>query len=592
MPDLSSQPTPLQTIYNWYRNGTLIVNRRYQRKLVWSLAEKQKLIDSVLNEYPIPLVLLAESKDESTSAYEIIDGLQRLHTIVSFIEHGFPTIDEKYFNVDEFTRAKEERENNEFIEKKDVNLISRSDVARILDYILPVSIIRNVTQSDVTDVFGRINSYGHRLSDQERRQAGLSSDFAQFVRRTACEIRGDVSVDTLPLYQMPEISVDLPMTRYGYRVQADDVFWVRHGILRSTDLRDSLDEQVIADITGCIVSDRLIERSKDTLDAIYDQSTPESAAVNSRFSSYGPDKILSEFKYVIEVVEKIVAASTEKSLRSLVFETKSTNAFPTVFSSIFIAIHELTFSEGLVLANPDGASKALANVHGRLNTRRDALGPDERRNNVNLIKGLITDCFVNGDVSQVAYGVRRELDIENTLRRSRIETPSFEMKQGIVRLDNSRSTDANVVDKVLETICAIANIGPKSNGAVFVGVADDEADATRIELLDKISAVEISGRYIVGIDREAKLLSITPEQYYQIWRDGISNSDLSEPLRSEVLSNLDLCLFRSVHILIVSIPSQKGISLKDGKVFIRDGDQTIEASPEKIVSLSSRFTSQ
>ena len=34
MADLSSQPTPIQTVYNWYRNGLLFVNRKYQRKLV------------------------------------------------------------------------------------------------------------------------------------------------------------------------------------------------------------------------------------------------------------------------------------------------------------------------------------------------------------------------------------------------------------------------------------------------------------------------------------------------------------------------------------------------------------------------------
>ena len=93
MADLSSQPTPVQTIYNWYRNGVLVVNRKYQRKLVWTLQEKQKLIDSILNQYPIPLVLLAERLNRSPSAFEILDGLQRLHTIVSFIENNFSTID-------------------------------------------------------------------------------------------------------------------------------------------------------------------------------------------------------------------------------------------------------------------------------------------------------------------------------------------------------------------------------------------------------------------------------------------------------------------------------------------------------------------
>jgi uncharacterized protein with ParB-like and HNH nuclease domain len=45
--------------YELYRNDKLIINRRYQRKLVWSQQEKKSLIDSILKQYPIPLILLA-----------------------------------------------------------------------------------------------------------------------------------------------------------------------------------------------------------------------------------------------------------------------------------------------------------------------------------------------------------------------------------------------------------------------------------------------------------------------------------------------------------------------------------------------------
>lgn len=590
MSELSPQPTPVQKVYNWYRDGALLVNRRYQRKLVWTLAEKQKLMDSLLQEYPIPLIILAEMQSRSPSAFEILDGLQRLHTIVSFIENAFATEDGRYFNVDEFTRAKEERESGRFTESSSGKKITRTEVAKILDYVLPISIIRNASEKVVTDVFGRINSYGHRLSDQERRQAGLLSEFSKFVRMTACEIRGDVSIETLCLHQMPEISVDLPKSRYGYSVQAEDVFWVRQGILRSTDLRDSLDEQVIADIAACIVSSGLIERSKDTLDRIYDQSKDDSAQVSASFCTYGAERLKSEIKYCIELLDKIVAAGNSKTLRSLIFENKTTNPFPTVFSTIFLALHELSFKDQLVLADATGAHKVLLNVHGRLNTRRDALTPDERRNNINLIKGLVRDFFVTGDVSKVAFGARRELDITNTLRRSAIETPRFELKQGIQRLDAARSQDEHVFSKVMETICAIANIGPNSVGAVFVGVADKLADVERIKTLDAITPIEIGSRWVVGVDREIKLMRISLERYFQLWRERIDKSELSVPLKTDILSNLDLCEYKGFHILIVTVPSQKGVSLLNGKIYTRVGDQTIEASPENILGISSRFS--
>jgi uncharacterized protein with ParB-like and HNH nuclease domain len=40
--------------YRLYRSGNLLVNRKYQRKLIWSVDEKEKLIGSILKAYPIP----------------------------------------------------------------------------------------------------------------------------------------------------------------------------------------------------------------------------------------------------------------------------------------------------------------------------------------------------------------------------------------------------------------------------------------------------------------------------------------------------------------------------------------------------------
>ena len=88
MSELASQPTSIQSLYSSLREDKLFVNRRYQRKLVWTLQEKQRLVESILKSYPIPAILIAERKG-TTGSYEIIDGLQRLHAIVSFIRPLF-----------------------------------------------------------------------------------------------------------------------------------------------------------------------------------------------------------------------------------------------------------------------------------------------------------------------------------------------------------------------------------------------------------------------------------------------------------------------------------------------------------------------
>ncbi|MFE4494676.1 DUF262 domain-containing protein [Streptomyces niveus] len=76
----------IQEAYSLYRSEKMIVNRNYQRKLVWGVDEKVHLIDSILKGFPIPLFLLAETVDGN---FEIIDGMQRLDAIFGFIEHKY-----------------------------------------------------------------------------------------------------------------------------------------------------------------------------------------------------------------------------------------------------------------------------------------------------------------------------------------------------------------------------------------------------------------------------------------------------------------------------------------------------------------------
>ncbi|NOX41948.1 MAG: DUF262 domain-containing protein [Alphaproteobacteria bacterium] len=95
MSELSSQPTSVQSAYGWHSENRIFVNRRYQRKLVWTLHEKQKLVESVMKRYPIPAILFAE-KGEAAAKYEVIDGLQRLNALISFIEGALPNFDRRW----------------------------------------------------------------------------------------------------------------------------------------------------------------------------------------------------------------------------------------------------------------------------------------------------------------------------------------------------------------------------------------------------------------------------------------------------------------------------------------------------------------
>ena len=69
------------------------INKNLQRPLIWSLAQKQKLIMSVLLERQILPIFIAKVYTEGSEfTQQVIDGKQRLTTFMQFLENEFPII--------------------------------------------------------------------------------------------------------------------------------------------------------------------------------------------------------------------------------------------------------------------------------------------------------------------------------------------------------------------------------------------------------------------------------------------------------------------------------------------------------------------
>lgn len=586
MAEVDSQPKTIQSLYTWFSEGKLTVNRRYQRKLVWTLLEKQKLVESILKRYPVPAVLLAERAE---GKYEIIDGLQRLFTIMSFIEGGFPSLEGAAFDIAQYPSA-QTRANEEFFTFPEYEkLLVPREVNSFLDYPMAISVMRGASEADIDDVFARINTYGHQLSDQERRQAGVKDDFSNLIRLSACFHRGDVSADHLDLGDMPSISVDLPMTKHGYRVQADEVFWVKSGILRATDLRDSLDEQCLADIAASVVGRQILERSKLALDKVYERDSEENARIARCLDSYGSSKLSDEIKYSINEVLSVALAGTPIKLRDLVFASQSTsNAFPAIFAVIVIAFHEKLVGESTRIRDYEALKGSLTDLSSRIQGRKTKR--EDRRINVDVIKGLMAPHVIPAQSTSEVYGNHTAMDLEAVIRRSEIELPNYELKQGLLRLDDNRSLDKNMIDKVIRTICAIANNGRNHAGKIIIGVTDKASDADRVRELDGFDPHPVGRRFVVGVQREAAVLGDTSEAYFGRWKTGIRNSGLSSTLKDAVLSSIDYNDYYGLGVIVINIPSQSSLSNVDGKIYWRDGDETCEATTvAQGISLGSRF---
>ena len=249
--DLTVKGESIERLYTQYRERRYLVNRRYQRKLVWTLDEKKSFIDSIRSGFPVPIVLFAEARGNKENLLEIIDGMQRLNAVMSFIENDY-SVEDQYFDLETMATTKLLLDTEVVTQK--LPKMSRAVCVQIAAYLVPISIYEFAETENVDEVFRRINSGGRKLSRQELRSAGATGYFAQAVRKISAKVRGDDSFsDQLRLNEMKLISITNRDLEYG--LPAQDIFWVKEGILSKEEVRQSRDEELVADLLAYMVSD-------------------------------------------------------------------------------------------------------------------------------------------------------------------------------------------------------------------------------------------------------------------------------------------------------------------------------------------------
>ncbi|MFG6356536.1 MAG: DUF262 domain-containing protein [Acetatifactor sp.] len=153
-------------------NGVkLNLSPEYQRNLVWDDVRKSALIESLLLRIPIPAFYLDEDCEGNKS---VIDGMQRLSTIHSFLNNEFPLKKMQYLS---------HCENKYF---KDLEPKLRG---RIEDTELAVNILdEKCPQMVKFDVFRRVNTGGLPLNYQEIRNIMAAPKVRALLQRMAeCE---------------------------------------------------------------------------------------------------------------------------------------------------------------------------------------------------------------------------------------------------------------------------------------------------------------------------------------------------------------------------------------------------------------------
>lgn len=67
---------------NMYRDREIVITPEYQRLFRWTIEQQSRLIESILLDIPLPPIFVAQRED---GVWEVVDGLQRLSTILKFM---------------------------------------------------------------------------------------------------------------------------------------------------------------------------------------------------------------------------------------------------------------------------------------------------------------------------------------------------------------------------------------------------------------------------------------------------------------------------------------------------------------------------
>lgn len=548
----------ISQMYGLYCSNKLIVNRRYQRKLCWTIEEKRNFIDTIMNGLPVPMLLFAEN---SAGDLEIIDGMQRLDAICSLIEQKY-SLKSGFFDLETMPDTISLMRSG--ILKQRGGKIPAEICRNIANYPLPVSIFSYDDPCRIEEAFKRINSTGRHLSLQELRQVGVNTKFSELVRNLSTQARGDVSKDVLQLNEMSNIS--LSNHRLPYGIFTGKVFWITNEIINTTLLRASRDEEIVAYIVANIILH----------DGERDAYTPDTL---NKYYGYDPnplsDKIPVEMTKIENAVDRMTSTTIEKQFNTVLSIIKETLAqgnstfkecmykkpirnwnsikdlaYP--FQAVFVAIHTLVFRENLTVVNYDQLFNLLCGIGDELfdiGELDDLRLVAKMSTKTSFVMGKIREAFKKCAVDDPAVD-DWTMQCSNIIMKSRTEQNLYDFKIGTVTFGETK-INTDVIDKILKTLTAINNIGPQKIGYIIVGIADKQESAIQYMKTYGGQYHQVDEAYIVGVELEAKKIGQSLDRYTHSIKEYIrQHAGVPSEYRTHILQNMFTPLFYG-HQLIV-----------------------------------------
>lgn len=173
--DRKSTTITISIFYEQYTLKKYRFDPPYQRdNNVWDSKQKAFLIDTIMKNYPMPPIYLEQkiNKSKGTTKYDVIDGKQRLSTIIEFIENKIEI--PQYFSRDmygnELLNGKTMNEIIQMAEEED-NEVAQDYLSNFWSYLISIEYVENPNEMVVENIFDRMNRGGERLNSFELRKA-------------------------------------------------------------------------------------------------------------------------------------------------------------------------------------------------------------------------------------------------------------------------------------------------------------------------------------------------------------------------------------------------------------------------------------
>lgn len=169
----NSSVQPISWFRDRYREGTLSLKPPYQRKPVWAARQKCYLIESVLLNLPIPEIYVQQvTSADGDTRYAIVDGQQRIRTVLQFIGSEMDPEEEEYnkFTLDMLPLGSRWKDQT-FME------LSQAEKKRFYGYNFAVRYLNTESDDEVRDMFERLNRFLTPLKPQELRNSRFTGPF-------------------------------------------------------------------------------------------------------------------------------------------------------------------------------------------------------------------------------------------------------------------------------------------------------------------------------------------------------------------------------------------------------------------------------